>query len=155
MSSKKNLRRVKPDGDGKLLAKAQFSSEKAQPYILATIIIFHILPLILMICGPIGKTLLESNMRLYVNPVLIAAISLVYGIKIGFNAKMPLFSTLLAAASTVMYYNNISDTPFEQIREKGLLYYDLLNFSTFFVLYGVMSFIGIAIGAIIKKLQLF
>lgn len=155
MSSKKNLKRMKPDSEGKVFAKAQFSSEKAQPYILAAILIFHILPLVLMLCGPMGKTLLVANMRFYVNPVIVAAITLVYGIKIGFNAKMPLVATLLSSASTIMYYNNIKDTPFEQIRENGLLYYDMLNFATFFVLYGVMSFIGIAIGSFIKKLQLF
>ncbi|MCH5212684.1 MAG: hypothetical protein J1G06_06695 [Oscillospiraceae bacterium] len=131
------------------LPRAVYSSETAKYYIMATIIIFHILPLVLKLCGPIGQSLLNTNVRIYVNPMAVLAILLVYGIKLGFNVKMPLFVTFLSAASTIMYYTIEID------RELGILYYYFLSFGSCFIIYGIMAFMGVFFGSLIKRLKIF
>ena len=131
------------------LPRAAYSQETAKYYIIATIIIFHILPLVLKLCGPIGKSLLNTNMRIYINPMAVLAILLVYGIKLGFNVKMPMFTTLLSAASTIMYYT------IEINQEQGILYYYFLSFAFFFIIYGIMAFMGAFFGALIKRAKIF
>ena len=131
------------------MPRAAYSAETAKYYILAVILIFHILPLVLKLCGSAGASLLNFNMRIYVNPMAVLAILLIYGIKLGFNFKMPLFATLLASASTIMYYQIDVDP------QQGLLFYYFQNFSLFFVLYAVMAFVGILAGSLIKKLKIF
>ena len=131
------------------LPRAVYSQETAKYYIIATLLVFHILPLVLKLCGPIGQSLLNSNMRIYINPMAVLAILLVYGIKLGFNVKMPMFTTLLSAASTIMYY------AIEVDKEKGILYYYFLSFASFFVIYGIMAFMGAFFGALIKRAKIF
>ena len=142
--SNRNLKK-----ESEFLPRAVYSQETAKYYIIATILIFHILPLVLKLCGPIGQSLLNTNMRLYINPMAVLAILLVYGIKLGFNAKMPMFTTLLSAASTIMYYTIEID------KEQGILYYYFLSFAFFFVIYGIMSFMGVFFGALIRRAKIF
>lgn len=140
-------RNLKKD-DG-FLPRAVYSSETAKYYILATIIVFHILPLVLKLCGTIGQSLLNTNMCFYINPMAVLAILLVYGIKLGFNVKMPIFVTLLSAASTIMYYTIAID------EELGILYYYFLTFGSAFVIYGIMAFLGAFFGALIRRARIF
>ena len=143
----RNSRNLKKESG--FLPRAAYSQETAKYYILATIIIFHILPLVLKLCGPVGQSLLNSNMRLYINPMAMVAILLVYGIRLGFNVKMPMFTTLLSAASTIMYYTIEID------KEQGILYYYFLSSAFFFVIYGIMAFIGVFFGALIRRAKIF
>ena len=135
--------------EDRFLPRAVYSQETAKNYIIATIIVFHILPLVLKLCGIVGQSLLNTNMRMYINPMAVLAILLVYGIKLGFNVKMPLFVTLLSAASTIMYYTIEID------EELGILYYYFLSFGTSFIVYGIMAFLGAFLGALIRRIKIF
>lgn len=138
---KKNINR-KPTQ--KLIVRAAFTAENSKLYVLATIILFHVVPFVLALCGDIGKQILTNLMMFYLNPMIVFATLLVYGLRVGFNGKMPLVVTLFASASIVMYYSIAAD----------LAHY-VLAFMLAFCTFAVMAFLGAIIGAFMKHFNLF
>lgn len=117
-----------------------FSFENSKLYISALILLFHILPLMFIGGGETGRALLNSYGLLVFNPLIITVTMIIYGIKHGFNCKMPLICLLLSVASVAMYYSfkNIS--------------YMLTSVIVFLIVYAIYAFIAIGIGSFIKKL---
>lgn len=92
--------------------------------------------------GDTGRQILSSVFIVYLNLILVFVIMLFYGVRVGFNFKMPVICTLLAAASIAMYYTTPS--------QEDYLMYTIQSTVVMFVVYGVISYISTAIGALIK-----
>ncbi|MCC8160760.1 MAG: hypothetical protein LIO53_05560 [Oscillospiraceae bacterium] len=99
--SKKNRRKTLQKKEG-IIRKGTFSIDDSKMYIIATIIMFHILPLIFIIMGENGKMMLSMS-YVTTNPIFLGITGLIYGIKKGFNFKFPLIMTVLSALSVFMY----------------------------------------------------
>ena len=74
-----------------VIPKTDFSFYESKIYIIATIIMFHIVPLVFVIMGENGQLLLLQFFLMMLNPMFIALSGLIYGIKQGFNFKFPLY----------------------------------------------------------------
>ena len=138
---KKNLNKQPSE---KLIITTAFTAEKAKLYIFILILMFHVLPCILALCGDAGHQILTNLMMFYLNPVIVFGIMFVYGLRVGFNAKMPLITDLLASVSIIMYYR---------------LSPDLGTYTASLLLglcvFGVMAFAGAVIGAFVKHFNIF
>lgn len=132
-----------------IVPRGAFNADTSKVYILIAILAFHILPLILALVHQTSNAYLNSVFMFYFDPIIIFALLLVYGIKIGFNFKMPLLTTVLAAISTIMYYHS------ETGAEMGILYYPLLTLALALLAYGVTAFLGILAGAVIRHFRIF
>lgn len=135
--SKKNRRKtIKKEG---VIRRNNFSVDDSKIYIIATIIMFHILPLFFVIMGENGQLLLSQFFLVQLNPLFIALTGLIYGIKKGFNFKFPLVMGVIAAASVPMYYN---------IDSSLILQTSIIEA----IVYIAFAFISTAIGGFVKKL---
>lgn len=139
--STKNYKSLKSDG---MIIRGDFRVEKAKGYIMAVIIAFHILPLCFVAFGETGKQLLTLYCMTIINPLMIFAIMMLYGVRVGFNFKMPLLCTLISAISIMMYYD------FGSNAAEGILYYPLVSTAVMFFVYGIFSYASNLIGAFIK-----
>lgn len=99
--SKKNRRKTLTKKEG-VIRTGEFSVDDSKIYIIATIIMFHILPLLFIMLGENGKTVMSMS-YVTTNPIFLAITGLIYGIKKGFNFKFPLIMTALSALSVFMY----------------------------------------------------
>lgn len=125
-----------------LVVRGGFDIDTAKWHILAIIILFHILPLAMLIMGETGRQILSTIFMVYLNPILIFVVMLIYGMRMGFNFKMPIICTLLAAASIAMYYTTPS--------QEDYLFYTIQSTVVMFIVYGFISYISTALGAFIK-----
>ena len=82
--------RRKPLKKEPVISKTDFSFYESKIYIIATIIMFHIVPLVFVMMGENGQLLLLQFFLMMLNPMFIALSGLIYGIKQGFNFKFPL-----------------------------------------------------------------
>ncbi|MGN1116376.1 MAG: hypothetical protein ACI4TH_07405 [Candidatus Ornithomonoglobus sp.] len=139
--STKNYKSLKNDG---MIIRGDFKAETAKGYIIAVIIAFHILPLCFVVFGEIGKQLLTLYCMTIINPVMIFVIMLLYGVRVGFNCKMPILCTFVSAISIMMYYD------FGSNAAEGVLYYPLVSTVVMFFVYGIFSYASNLIGAFIK-----
>ena len=135
---------INKKADEKLIPTAPFTTENSRIYILVTIILFHVLPFILALIGDTGKMILTHLFMFYMNPLIVFGTLFVYGLRVGFNAKMPLVVTLLASVSLIMYYSI----------EPDLAHY-VLTFLLGFCVFAIMSFLGAVAGAFVKHLKIF
>lgn len=101
--SKKNRRKTLVKKES-AIAKNEFSADDSKVYIIAAIIMFHIAPLILAMLGENGQLILLQTFLMMLNPIFISLAGLIYGIRKGFNMKLPLFMGVIGAASIPMYY---------------------------------------------------
>lgn len=99
--SKKNRRKTLPKQEG-IIRRGEFGLDDSKIYIIITIVMFHILPLVFIMLGENGKTILGMS---YVtsNPIFLAIAGLIYGIRKGFNFKFPLIMAVLSVLSVIMY----------------------------------------------------
>lgn len=79
--------RRKPLKKEPVISKTDFSFYESKIYIIATIIMFHIVPLVFVMMGENGQLLLLQFFLMMLNPMFIALSGLIYGIKQGFNFK--------------------------------------------------------------------
>ena len=135
---------IKKQPEQRLIPTAEFTAENSKLYILVTIILFHVLPFILALIGDTGKMILTHLFMFYMNPLIVFGTLFVYGLRVGFNAKMPLVVTLLAAMSLIMYYSI----------EPDLAHY-VLTFLLGICVFAVMGFLGAVAGAFVKHLKVF
>ena len=96
--------RRKPLKKEPVISKTDFSFYESKIYIIATIIMFHIVPLVFVMMGENGQLLLLQFFLMMLNPMFIALSGLIYGIKQGFNFKFPLFMAIISMVSIPMYY---------------------------------------------------
>jgi hypothetical protein len=132
------------NGKSGMIVLEKFSMETSKWYIVATLIAFHILPLCFVAFGEIGKNLLTMYCMTIINPIMIFTIMLLYGVRVGFNGKMPALCTVISALSIMMYYDLSFDSP------EGVLYNTLLSTVVMFFVYGIFSYVSSVIGAFIK-----
>lgn len=125
--------------------KKAFSLDEAKLYITALILLFHVFPLVLKAVTPAADVLLLNYVMLIVNPMIIVIVMLIYGIKQGFNKKMPIICILLATISVPMYYDIEVDP------NMGLLYYYLISTSVALIEYTIFTFAAVFVGSLIKE----
>lgn len=130
---------LKNDG---LIIRGEFSMETAKWYLVATIVAFHILPLLFLAFGDVGRQLLRTVCMTYLNPLLLFVILLLYGVRVGFNVKMPLLTTVISTASIAMYYTDVNQNEY--------VYYTVISTIVMLFVYAIFSFVSDVIGAFIK-----
>lgn len=123
-----------------VIPKTDFSFYESKVYIIATIIMFHIVPLVFVMMGENGQLLLLQFFLMMLNPMFIALSGLIYGIKQGFNFRFPLFMAIIAMVSIPMYYQ------FETAE------YVVMTATIMCIVYTIFSFVATIIGAFVKKL---
>ena len=123
----------------RLIECCDFSFEDSKLYIAALIFLFHIVPLAFIVGGDMGQKVLNTYGMVMFNPIIIATSMLIYGIKQGFNSKMPLICMLLSVISLPMYYSFAN------------LAYMLMSIIIFIIVYGLYAFGAVWIGALIKQ----
>ena len=109
-------------------------------YIIATIIMFHIVPLVFVMMGENGQLLLLQFFLMMLNPMFIALSGLIYGIKQGFNFKFPLFMAIISMVSIPMYYQ------FDAAANM------MMTTIIMCIVYAIFSFAATVIGAFVKRL---
>ncbi len=138
--SKKNRRKTLP-ARKETLPRAEFNTYDSKAYILATLIIFHIVPLVFVgLTFAMKQNLMSlyTQFAIYFNSSLLAVIAFLYGIKKGFNLKLPFFISVIAILSIVFYVEYMPSQALHMLFAFGLVYV-------------LFSFIGILIGAYIKR----
>lgn len=136
--SKKNRRKTLQKESR--IQRGNFSVDDSKIYIIASIIMFHIIPLFFVIMGENGQLLLLQFFLMMLNPMFIALTGLIYGIKKGFNGKFPIFMAIVAFVSIPMYYN------FENTG------YMMQTTVIMAVVYIIFSYIATAIGGFVKNM---
>lgn len=144
MSKSKNKYKVQKSSlkSSSMIVRESFAFETSKWFLAAIIVAFHIMPLIFLAFGDTGRQLLNTICMLYLNPILIFVIMLLYGVRLGFNFKMPVICALLEAASIAMYYTSTA--------QEDYIFYTIQSTVVMFIVYGVISYISTAIGAFIK-----
>jgi hypothetical protein len=116
-----------------------FSMETGKMYLIALVITFHILPLFFVILGENGVALMTNMFLFMLNPMFIFIISLLYGVRIGFNWKYTLIAVIIATASVPMYYS------FETLGNV------VISTIISLIVYYVFVVVSTAIGGFLKK----
>ena len=119
-------------------SKTDFSFYESKIYIIATIIMFHIVPLVFVMMGENGQLLLLQFFLMMLNPMFIALSGLIYGIKQGFNFKFPLFMAIISMVSIPMYYQ------FDAAANM------MMTTIIMCIVYAIFSFAATVIGAFVK-----
>ena len=119
-----------------VIPKTDFSFYESKIYIIATIIMFHIVPLVFVMMGENGQLLLLQFFLM----MFIALSGLIYGIKQGFNFKFPLFMAIISMVSIPMYYQ------FDAAANM------MMTTIIMCIVYAIFSFAATVIGAFVKRL---
>ena len=129
--------------DKHIIKRGKFDMDTAKVYLVLTMIVFHIVPLIFVFMGTVGLATL-MNMFLYtINIIFLFGIGIFYGIRVGFNFKFPLVMFVISILSYVFYYN--SAALFTDAN-----YYVMTGMITF-VVYAVFSFFSVVLGGWLKR----
>lgn len=102
MSKKQRRKSLKKETGS--IVKGSFGLDSAKYYIVAALIMFHILPLFFVFMGENGQVILATVFMLTLNPIFLFGVGFFYTIRNGFDFKFPLILTVIAAASLMMYY---------------------------------------------------
>lgn len=135
--SKKNRRRSLKEKES-ILPTSQFSVDDSKVYLVAALIVFHIVPLAFVILGDKGRDMYEM-LYLTLDTMFLAIAGVIYGLKKGFNFQMPLVMTALGVLSLIFYPSFAPEMVI-----KGRLVFAL----TFIII----ALGALIVGAIIKKL---
>lgn len=135
--SKKNRRKSLVQKDS-YLPRNEFSVDDSKIYLILAIAIFHVLPLIFMAFGERGKLLYDMT-YMTMNTMFLAIAGIIYGLRKGFNFKMPLIMTTLSALSLIFYAEFSAE-----MAVTGRL--------VFIITYLIIAVGAAAIGALIKKI---
>ncbi len=136
--SKKNRRKTLQKKES-FIKMGSFSIDDSKTYIIATIIMFHIVPLIFMAFGQVGKEMYAQAFYLSANVLFLSITGIIYGIKRGFDFKFPLFMSALAILS-LMFYGNFA---------AGMM---IVGPFVIGVAYFIWSYIATFLGGFLKKL---
>ena len=129
--------------DTHIIKRGKFEMETAKIYLVISLLIFHIVPLVFVFMGEVGFATL-MNMFLYtINVIFLFVIGLFYGIRIGFNFKFPLVMLVISILSYVFYYNSA-------VLFTDANYYVMTGMITF-VVYAVFSFFSVVLGGWLKR----
>lgn len=135
--SKKNRRKSLVQKET-LLPQSEFSVDDSKIYLILAIVVFHVLPLIFMAFGERGKLMYDMT-YMTINTMFLAIAGIIYGIRKGFNLKLPLIMAALGALSLIFYAEFSAEMAIT-----GRL--------VFIITYLIIAGGGVALGAFIKKL---
>ncbi|MCD8390438.1 MAG: hypothetical protein LUD03_01170 [Firmicutes bacterium] len=133
--------------DTHIIKRGEFSLETAKMYIAATIVVFHIIPLIFVFMGDTGIQILINIFLFTINIIAIFAIGLFYGVRIGFNFKFPLVMTVISILSYFFYYSSTSTTI--DIGTYAVNY--IATGMIVLIVYAVFSYVSTIIGGWLKR----
>lgn len=139
-----------------IIEHGKFTIDSAKMYLIALLICFHIVPLIFVIVGDMGRQILTNMFMLVLNPILIFVILFFYGIRLGFNFKMPLISGIITTASILMYYDfgdvasNASQSAMASAVE-SMMTHAVQSAIIMFIVYTLFSYGSALIGAFVKR----
>lgn len=136
--SKKNRRKTTVQKNP-VIPTSTFTADDSKVYIIATMIMFHILPLIFICFGTEGKGMLSMS-YFTINPIFLSITGLIYGLKKGFNIKFPFVMAVLSILSIFMYgtFTNVA-------QETATVVIETITYTSF-------SYAAVIIGALLKKL---
>lgn len=134
--SKKNRRKTLSEKET-LISRNTYSTDDSKMYIIATIIMFHILPLIFKAFHEEGEAL-YAMFYLMGNNIFLALTGLIYGLKKGFNFKFPLIMSVLAMLSVIFYNSFAKETAF-------------MFCVIYTIVYTIISFVFTPCGAFVKR----
>lgn len=129
--------------DTHFIKRGKFEMETAKMYIVFSLAVFHILPLVFVFMGDYGVSALINMVLTVLNGIFIAAIGLFYGIRIGFNFKFPALVTVIAMLSYLFYYSD--GRIFEDI------YYYIGTGVIYLIVYAIFAFAATAVGGFLKR----
>ena len=139
--SKKNRRKTGNKIGAKPLPRVEFDFTDSRAYIIAAMLIFHIVPVVFLVVGlfmQMDFRPLYTHFAIYYNTMLTAALCFIYGLKKGFNVKFPVIITVISALAMMFYSAYTND--------------QILNvFLAFGITYALFSFGAILLGAFFKK----
>ena len=124
------------------LPRNDFTVDDSKIYIIATIIMFHIVPLIFVAASKLydeNIMVIYTSFYITTNSLFLAIAGLIYGLRKGFDAKYPLLMTVLAVLSLIFYAEFTPETAVS---------YRL----AFAITYLIISYGAVLIGALIRKL---
>ena len=122
-----------------IIVRGEFGIETSKMYIVAALIMFHIIPLMFLFMGDNGKILLSTMFMFTLNPIFIFAVGFFNGIRIGFTWRFPLLLMVLSTASVLMYYDIASAENF------------VITGMICLIIYGLFSIASEVIGAYLKR----
>lgn len=139
--SKRNRRRTMP-ARKEPFPRVEFSTSDSKVYMIATLVIFHIVPLVFVLMNftmpDTNFMALYTQFAIYFNSSLLAIIAFLYGIKKGFNFKMPIIISVIAILSIIFYAEYMINQTLPMMFAFGFVYV-------------LFSFVGILIGAYLKR----
>ncbi len=136
--AKKKIRKSLKEPKG-IIIRGKFSMETAKMYIIAALLMFHIIPLFFVFMGENGRMLLSQMFMFMLNPIFLFSVGFFYGIRNGFDFKYPIILTALSTASILMYYD------FETA------YNVALGVSVCFCTYIIFSYLSTLLGGFAKR----
>ncbi|MBQ9599809.1 MAG: hypothetical protein IJP58_00965 [Clostridia bacterium] len=140
--SKKDRRKSGKKIGAKPLPRVEFDIDSSRSYLLATLLIFHVVPLIFIVMQLFMRDQNIMGMYLYFaiyfNSMLVAAIGFIYGLKKGFNVKFPIVISIIAALSIVFYGGYLISETFNVLFAFGITY-------------ALFAFGSVLLGAFLKK----
>ncbi len=136
--SKKNRRKTLVKKES-IISVGDYNTDDSKVYIIASIIMFHIVPLIFIAFGEVGKEMYSQAFYLSANVLFLSITGIIYGIKKGFNFKFPLIMSVLAILSLIFY----GDFSKEMVLTGRVL---------FSCVYLIWSYVSTAIGGFLKRL---
>ncbi len=136
--SKKQRRKTLQKKDP-IIVRGDFGIDSAKMYIVAALIMFHIIPLVFVFMGENGVILLSTMFMFTLNPIFIFAVGFFNGMRLGFTWRFPLLLTVISTASILMYYEMESA---ENI---------VMTVTICLIVYAVFSFLSCAAGAFVKR----
>ena len=129
--------------DNHIIKRGKFEMETAKMYLVISLLVFHIAPLIFVFMGPVGLATLMNVFLYTVNVIFLFGIGIFYGIRIGFNFKFPLVMLVVSILSYVFYYNSAAlFTDANHYVATGVIT---------FIVYAVFSFFSVALGGWLKR----
>jgi len=129
------------------IATGKFSMEDSKLYVIVGIIYFHILPLVFVFMGEMGRQILQSVFLDKINPIILFCLCCFHAVRLGFCFKFPGIISILSSLSLFMYYGlgNVYGVG-DSHPELGFVI-----FLMFTIVYILFSFISELIGGFIKK----
>lgn len=140
MSKKQRRKTLKKKND--IVVTGRFAMDSAKMYIVAAILMFHIIPLFFVFMGENGRVILAQFFMYTLNPIFLFAVGFFYSIRNGFDWKFPLLLTVISTISIVMYYD------FETA------YNVALGFSVSLCVYAVFAYLSSVLGGFVKRFLL-
>jgi hypothetical protein len=136
--AKKEIRRSLKK-DNRIIITGKFSMESAKMYIVAALLMFHIIPLFFVFSGENGRLILAQFFMFMLNPIFLFAVGFFYAVRNGFDFKFPLLLTVISTLSVVMYYD------FETA------YNVALSFALSLCVYAIFSYFSSLLGGFVKR----